>query len=95
MQEMPHDKDPEKFAERAAGGAEVTAEEFLELMKGCDVRTMEDNAEAFAAGDTYVSLPYRAKMLAGFLQYNGLIDSIPIILMICLTAFYLKKFMKK
>ena len=38
---------------------------------------MEDNAEAFAAGDTYVSLPYCAKMLAGFLQYNGLIDSMP------------------
>ena len=72
-----YDIDPEKFAEAVAGGAEVTAEEFLELMKGCDVRTMEDNAEAFAAGDTYVSLPYCAKMLAGFLQYNGLIDSMP------------------
>lgn len=72
-----YDKDPEKFAEAVAGGAEVTAEEFLELMKGCDVRTMEDNAEAFAAGDTYVSLPYCANMLAGFLQYNGLIDSMP------------------
>lgn len=36
--------------------AEVSPEEFKTLMNGCAVRTMDENAEAFKDGDTYVSL---------------------------------------
>ena len=50
---------------------------FTELMKGCDVRTIEQTGEAFEDGDTYVSLKYCADMLSGFLVDNGLIDEKP------------------
>ena len=67
----------DEFAEAVSKHAEVTPEEFAELMKGCDVRTMDENVQAFEDGDTYVSLKNCAQMLSGFLYDNQLIDSKP------------------
>ena len=65
------------FAEAVAKHAEVTPEEFKTLMEGCDVRTMDQNVDAFKDGDTYVSLNYTAKMLGAFQKEKGLIDTEP------------------
>lgn len=67
----------DEFAEAVSKHAEVTPDEFKELMKGCDVRTMDENVKAFEDGDTYVSLKSCATMLSGFLYDNQLIDSKP------------------
>ena len=67
----------DEFAAAVAKHTDITADEFTELMKGCDVRTMEQTGEAFEDGDTYVSLKYCADMLSGFLVDNGLIDEKP------------------
>ena len=64
----------DEFAEAVSKHAEVTPEEFKTLMDGCDVRTMEENVEAFKDSDSYVCLKSCAKMLAGFLHDNELID---------------------
>lgn len=65
------------FAEAVSHSSEVTPEEFETLMKGCDVRTIEENEAAFADGDTYISLINCAEMLGGFLYDNELIDNQP------------------
>ena len=44
----------DEFAKDVSSGAEVSPEEFKTLMEGCAVRTMDENAEAFKDGDTYV-----------------------------------------
>lgn len=67
----------DEFAKAVSNHAEVTPEEFKELMDGCDVRTMEENVEAFKEGDTYVSLVNCAETLSGFLYDNKLIDKMP------------------
>lgn len=67
----------DEFAKAVSKHAEVTPDEFKELMKGCDVRTMDENVKAFEDGDTYVSLKNCAKMLSGFLYDNKLIESKP------------------
>lgn len=67
----------DEFAKAVSNHAEVTPEEFKTLMDGCDVRTMEENVEAFQEGDTYVSLTNCAEMLSGFLYDNGLIEELP------------------
>lgn len=67
----------DEFAKAVSNHAEVTPEEFKELMNGCDVRTMEENVEAFKEGDTYVCLKNCAEMLSGFLYDNKLIDEQP------------------
>lgn len=67
----------DEFAEAVSNHAEVTPEEFKELMNGCEVRTMDENVEAFKEGDNYVSLTYCAKMLSGFLYDNDLIKEQP------------------
>lgn len=72
-----YENDFDEFAEAVSKHAEVTPDEFAELMKGCDVRTMEENVEAFKDGDTYVSLTNCAEMLSGFLYDNQLIDTKP------------------
>lgn len=72
-----YENDFDAFAEAVSKHAEVTPEEFGTLMEGCDVRTMEENVEAFQEGDTYVSLSYTAKMLGAFQKENGLIDKEP------------------
>lgn len=65
----------DEFAKDVSSGAEVSPEEFKTLMNGCAVRTMDENAEAFKDGDTYVSLKKCSSMLSDFLYDNGLIDS--------------------
>ena len=65
----------DEFAKDVSSGAEVSPEEFKTLMEGCAVRTMDENAEAFKDGDTYVSLKKCSSMLSEFLYDNGLIDS--------------------
>lgn len=67
----------DEFAKAVSNHAEVTPEEFKELMNGCDVRTMEENVEAFKEGDNYVCLTYCAQMLGGFLSDNQLIEKQP------------------
>ena len=67
----------DEFAKAVSNHAEVTPEEFKELMDGCDVRTMEENVEAFKEGDSYVCLTNCAEMLSGFLYDNELIDKMP------------------
>lgn len=67
----------DQFAEAVSNHAEVTPAEFKTLMDGCDVRTMDENVDAFKDGDTYVSLKYTAQMLGTFLKDNGLIDQEP------------------
>lgn len=67
----------DEFAKAVSNHAEVTPEEFKTLMDGCDVRTMEENVDAFKEGDTYVSLRNCAEMLSGFLYDNELIDELP------------------
>lgn len=67
----------DEFAQAVSNHAEVTPEEFKTLMDGCDVRTMDENVEAFKAGDTYVCLTNCAEMLSGFLYDNKLIDKLP------------------
>lgn len=67
----------DEFAKDVSSGAEVSPEEFKTLMEGCAVRTMDENAEAFKDGDTYVSLKKCSSMLSEFLYDNGLIDSKP------------------
>ena len=72
-----YENDFDAFAEAVSKHAEVTPEEFGTLMEGCDVRTMEQNVEAFQDGDTYVSLSYTARMLGAFQKENNLIDKEP------------------
>lgn len=67
----------DEFAKAVSNNAEVTPEEFKKLMNGCDVRTMEENVEAFKDGDNYVCLKTCAQMLSGFLYDNKLIDEQP------------------
>ena len=67
----------DEFAEAVSKHAEVTPDEFKELMKGCNVRTMDENVKAFEDGDSYVSLKNCAQMLSGFLYDNQLIDTKP------------------
>ena len=56
----------DEFAKDVSSGAEVSPEEFKTLMNGCAVRTMDENAEAFKDGDTYVSLKKCSSMLSDF-----------------------------
>lgn len=67
----------DEFAKAVSKHAEVTPDEFKDLMKGCDVRTMDENVKAFEDGNTYVSLKNCAKMLSGFLYDNKLIETKP------------------
>lgn len=67
----------DEFAKAVSAHAEVTPDEFQTLMDGCDVRTMEENVEAFKDGDSYVNLENCAEMLGGFLKDNGLISEAP------------------
>ena len=67
----------DEFAKAVSEVADVKPDEFMQLMKGCDVRTMDQNVEAFKDGNTYVSLKYCADMLGGFLKDNGLVDNVP------------------
>lgn len=67
----------DEFAEAVSHTAEVTPDEFKTLMEGCDVRTMDENVEAFEDGEEYVNLKYCAQMLSGFLMDNELIDEEP------------------
>lgn len=67
----------DEFAAAVEAHTEVTADEFLELMGGCNVRSLEENVLAFQDGDTYVSLNTCLQILGSFSYDNGLIDTIP------------------
>ena len=69
--------DQDAFAKAVADNTEVSADEFLDLMKGCKVLSADENVPVFQDGDTYVSLDYCLQTLAQFEVDNNIISAIP------------------
>lgn len=71
------EENPQKADEIMAERAGVSPEELQQLKKGTRFFTIEDNLEAFSAGEGIVHLPSAAKEMANFMKDVGFIDEVP------------------
>lgn len=70
-------KNPEKADEIMAQRADVSTEELQLLKEGTKIFTIEENLEAFSAGDNMKHMPFAAKKMSKFMLDVGFIESEP------------------
>ena len=71
--EANHDEAVEIMAKRAG----VSVEEYASYDEGTTIFSLEQNLDAFAAGDDVTHLAFNAKQIADFLVSVELIDKVP------------------
>lgn len=67
----------DEFVSKVAEGAEITVEDFENLMQGVKLVGLEENVPAFKNTEDYVSLTYCGMEHAKFLQSVGMLEKIP------------------
>ena len=71
------EENTEQANEIMAKRASVSADEFDLYLEGTRFFTLEENLEAFQAGDTMTSMPYAAEQMAEFMVEVGFIPEAP------------------
>jgi NitT/TauT family transport system substrate-binding protein len=71
------EENPDRANEIMAQRASVSDEDFDKYLEGTRFFTLEDNLEAFTAGDSMVHMPYAAERMAEFMVEVGFIPEAP------------------